>query len=519
MNSSPRVPFGKHKGTPIDEIDPGYLTWMLKKAREVDAWSGLVDFVFSHEAAIRAAIDGPQLAKMEAAAMDLHPTAHQSAIADQVLEVLRERRMARLEGGAGYGKSYTIAALLIALRREGRPVQACAKSYVATQVLRQQLDPLGIEANTIARTLRLEKSWNGGEIDYVPGVKTDEALEEVFQAGGVLLVDEYSMVNDEIASLMIRACQCSKDGLLVVVGDIKQLPPVKQATPSVFVERVPLGGTLTIPMRYAQDSLLYQLEQQARENPWRLDLSALQGQEVQLCPSIESALDAFVASYRKNPGWTHRALFFKRRDVVGTNRWIREKLYGEQAAQEPVIEDEQLIVLGTMDYTLSDGAAQEDAVRYYSGSLYKVLHHEKAERQIIVGVAVHTIPCYQLTLDNDEVVYALFALDENSAVPETLGGYEFNAAVHAAADWAKEQVDTHGVTEGVAWSTYRYIQNTFLKIGYAYATTLHRAQGSSLDVVLVDPSTIPQWGVMNLRNALAYVGLTRASKRLIIPYQ
>ena len=56
--NNPRIPFGKHKGTPIRDIDPGYLTWMLRKAREVDAWSGMVEFVFAHEAAIRAAIDG-----------------------------------------------------------------------------------------------------------------------------------------------------------------------------------------------------------------------------------------------------------------------------------------------------------------------------------------------------------------------------------------------------------------------------------------------------------------------------
>jgi len=517
--STPRIPFGKHKGAPINEIDPDYLTWMLRKAREVDAWSGLVDFVFSHEDAIRQAIDGPQLKKMEAAAMDLHPTAHQSAVADQVLETLREHRMARLEGGAGYGKSYTTAAVLIALRREARPVRACATSYVATQVLRQQLDPLGIEASTIARTLRLEKVWDDGEADYIPGAQTDAALEEIFHARGVLLVDEYSMVSDEIANLMIEACRRSEDGLLVVVGDLKQLPPVKQATPSIFAERVPLGGTLTVPMRYAEDSLLYQVEQQARENPWRLNFSALRGREVQLCPSLESAFDAFIASYRKNPDWTHRALFFQRKDVVGANRWIREKLYGEQAAQETVIEDEQLIVLGTMDYALQEDAAREDTVRYYSGSLYRVLRHEKDERQITVDGIVHTIPCFRFTLDNDDEVYALFALGETQANPETLGGQEFNRAVRAAAAWAKERIECYGATDGVAWSTHRFLQNTFLKIGYAYATTIHRAQGASLDVVLMDPSAIPQWGARNMINALAYVGLTRAKQRLILPYQ
>ena len=51
------IPFGKHRGTRLDDVDPKYLTWMLNKSEQPDAWEGLVFFVEKYYEQIKQAIE------------------------------------------------------------------------------------------------------------------------------------------------------------------------------------------------------------------------------------------------------------------------------------------------------------------------------------------------------------------------------------------------------------------------------------------------------------------------------
>jgi hypothetical protein len=53
MSSIPRMPWGKHKGVPLDEIDAGYLNWIVEKATATS--SGLRDDVLAELARRRRA--------------------------------------------------------------------------------------------------------------------------------------------------------------------------------------------------------------------------------------------------------------------------------------------------------------------------------------------------------------------------------------------------------------------------------------------------------------------------------
>lgn len=502
------MPFGKHKGEPLSSVDTGYLKWMLQKSEQPDAWDGLVYFVEDYRRDIVDEIDHRERQTMEAGAAKLTLTPHQKEVAEQVLDVLEDEGMARLEGGAGYGKSYTTAEVLIDLRRRGLPVRACATSYVATQVLRQNLSPFGFEANTIARTLKQSKVWDRDQEVYVLTDDSRGAAEYLFRGGGVLLVDEYSMVNDEIAEFLLEEARRA-GGRLIAVGDLKQLPPVKQETPSIFATEVPAGGTLKIPMRYSMDSVLYQVEQTARKNPWTLNPREFESSEVQVHKTREQTMRAYLESLQANRDWSHRALFFRRSDVVGANNWIRIMMHGD-AAQNPVVEDEQLMVLATTDYRSAEGE------RYYSGTTFRALGYRRGVKEIRIGSEVVSVPCNLVHLETGHEVAVVFALSETVADNTRWGSEEYTKLVIKAREYAK-QAREDGLSESDAWAPYRLVQESFLKVGYSYATTLHRAQGGSLDVVMVDPWSIPKAGGSLLRDALAYVGLTRAKKQLILP--
>jgi len=103
------IPFGKHRGTSLVDMDPGYLNWMLRKSAEADAWAGLVRFVRKNYAAIREAIAGAAKRAAESFEVDYTLNDSQTAAVDAIVASFKAGdSYFRLEGGAGYGKSFTV---------------------------------------------------------------------------------------------------------------------------------------------------------------------------------------------------------------------------------------------------------------------------------------------------------------------------------------------------------------------------------------------------------------------------
>ena len=119
------IPFGKHRGTRLNDVDPGYLTWMLNKAEQPDAWEGLVFFVEDYREKIEQAISDAQSAKL--ASVDFNYTLSPSQqIASKFLQewLLSDQSAAKLEGGAGYGKSFTVKDVLRFAMGQGYKVES-----------------------------------------------------------------------------------------------------------------------------------------------------------------------------------------------------------------------------------------------------------------------------------------------------------------------------------------------------------------------------------------------------------
>lgn len=515
------VPFGKYRGMPINDLvrnDPSYAEWMISaynSGKFDHPWIGdnldtLRNALISH---------AQDMASEAAAALTLTP--HQAEVAAALTSsILQGEPVVFLSGGAGYGKSYVTAQLAANLIDVGYTVRATAVSYVATQVLAQQLAPFGVECSTLARTLRFKKDFEEGQEVYSLSDDSPDYAREALEEGNVLLVDECSMISDDIAKFLFDAVH-QHGGRLVLVGDAAQLPPVKQETLSIACTAPQVVQTLRVPMRYSTDSALYAVEQMARSNPQGLIMSMRSGAfngstEVAMVADPVALVDAFVDNYRADPKALHRMLLFRRAEVVNANNSIRARLFGNDAPL--VVEDERLMVLSTTDYPF--GASRDLSTRFYSGQAFSVVKARECSGadayRIDINGTEFRIPHYAVRFSGAQTsaaVRVVFSVTENTTDQEKLGGPEFQAALSAALAYGR-QVDELGNSTG-SWDAYKKLLGDFVRVAYQYATSVHRAQGQTCDYAYCSP-----WQLIGVKGitgrALAYVAQTRARKKLTV---
>ncbi len=124
-----------------------------------------------------------------------------------------------LTGGPGTGKSRTVATVVREAQRLGRTVALAAPTGRAAKRLAELCDA---EAMTIHRLLGVQpRAGEGGEVDFSAGFArgADWPLDE-----HLVVVDEASMLDVELAAALLRACA---DGThLMFVGDSAQLPSI-----------------------------------------------------------------------------------------------------------------------------------------------------------------------------------------------------------------------------------------------------------------------------------------------------
>jgi exodeoxyribonuclease V alpha subunit len=123
-----------------------------------------------------------------------------------------------LTGGPGTGKSRTVAALVSLAEHAGRSVALAAPTGRAAKRLEELCD---VPASTIHRLLGVQPRQSADGVTFDGGFARGEQwpLDE-----DVVVVDEASMIDVELAEALVSACA---DGThLVFVGDAAQLPSI-----------------------------------------------------------------------------------------------------------------------------------------------------------------------------------------------------------------------------------------------------------------------------------------------------
>lgn len=490
--------FGKYRGQSWESVkqsDPGYLMWMRNNLHWMDDPQPVIDIIDS----------------LFTVQQDLMPD--QAQAADEITsQLLRgSNRVHRLQGGAGYGKSYVVTEIAQRAKEQGLSVTGIANSYVATQVLAESLDPVGVQSKTIASALQLRPDKDREKETYGPSEETPENLAALMPNDSLLVVDEYSMCSDMVANLIYAQMnQEHSNAKLLVVGDSYQLPSPEQEWMCAFDKIIPYSE-LTIPKRFKPQTTLHQLEMAVRKDQWNLSEHLNAHATAHKTPV--ALAEQMLTDLKNYPKETALMLFYKRADVANANKMIRSAVYGESS--EEIESGERLRVMRTTFMPTFYDLAKEkwEYTRYYSGTFLTARDPEV--RTICVDFDHQSLPhnacppveveCLTVLDDTGNRIPVVFSKTENQADPATFGGKEFNLALQIVRSYCAEN-DTRGF-----WKLYHHFRSKFLQISYGYATTVHRSQGASVDRIYLRPQDVLQGGRF-IAPRLAYVAATRAKK-------
>ena len=411
-------------------------------------------------------------------------TEHQQAAFDTIYERLaRGERFTTLRGYAGTGKTFLIGALIDRIVSEEGNVMACAPTHKAAQVLRTHMRDHAVQTQTLHAFLglRLVPDQDGA---YVLEPEGDI---ESYPAG-IVIVDEASMIG---AAEWGHIQQAPRHLQWLFVGDPAQLPPVNESASPVFDMPGPLLKEIH---RQGEGNPILELARHVRlqkEAPFRSRFEDNEGVAVTDNEDgfEESARRTFQSDAFADDATAARVLAYRNKTVRRYNRAIRTALHGEEAPRFK--KGEWLVGRETWLHNSVPTLKNSEEVRVRRASV---------ETYEADDLSTWTVWRLKVRGVHDAWTRTLYVLHEDeherfeNALQERRG---------AALDQSRE------------WHKFYDLKERFARVDYAYASTVHRAQGSTFDTVFVD--------VRDLRvcrgpeqQALLYVAVTRPARRLAL---
>ncbi len=408
-------------------------------------------------------------------------TPHQLLAFESVYERLHEgHRYTLLQGYAGTGKTHLVARLIARLKAEDADVAVCAPTHKAAQVLRERIDVDGVATQTIHSFLglKLVPDRQGG---YRLAMERGKSL----PSGAVVVVDEASMLGAQEWSYVEQALELQ----WVFVGDPAQLPPVKERASPVF--HLP-GPTLEEVVRQAQGNPIIDLATQVRHGAFdgldaHFDGSVGVAATSTKKAFIDSALRAFDSDEFRSDGTFARLLAYRNATVRDYNRQVRRAIYGQDVPRFTA--GEWLVARETW--------YQDDTPYLINSEEVRVLAADEGEDF------------------NSETgawkVWGLFVESRNDAPPRQLLVLHEREEERFAQELAS--LKRAAIREEKDWKLYYALRERFAQVDYGFASTVHKAQGSTYHTAFVDYRDLMACRGPE-RQALLYVAVTRPSRRL-----
>jgi len=410
-------------------------------------------------------------------------TEDQQEAYDRVYDRLaRGERFTGLRGYAGTGKTYLISRLVEQLLDEDCAVTVCAPTHKAVQVLSEELGDAPVQMQTLHSFLGLRlQPTEEGEYELV-------AEEERDFTEGVVIVDEASMIGREEWSHIEDAPFWVQ---WLFVGDPAQLPPVNE-DPSPALD-VP-GPTLETIHRQAADNPILELATKIRTGAdGRFGSKFEDGKGVAVTRNREEFLDSVLRAFDTEAfaeDATHaRMLAYRNKTVRRYNREIRAERYGADA--DRFVEGEWLVGTET----------------WYHEGVQRLTNSEE------VRVKKASVDTFEADDQSEWTVWELKVRTPGKGLTRTI--HVLHEDELERYEDALERRREKAQDDASKWDRFFELREQFARVDYAYATTVHRAQGSTYDTVFVDHRDLRVCRG-DERNALLYVAVTRPARRLAL---
>jgi hypothetical protein len=293
----------------------------------------------------------------------------------------------------------------------------------------------------------------------------------------IVFIDESSMIDGDLLA-MIRegTCKCK----VIYVGDHCQLSPIMEPISPIYNQRLAFFE-LTEPMRTGNPHL------QALNDQLRQTVETGRFQPIRIAPGVidylgDAAMQAEIDNTFRNVSNDSRILAYTNKRVVAYNDYIRE------------------IRHFTDSYTVGERLINNSSIQ-----LKKAGQRLRVEEEIEIEAVKHT----EYVEIEDDVHLEVRLCDFSS----NLGSYQ---------DIRLPEDKTH-FTALIAhykrtknWNRYFFLKNHFPDLRPRDAATMHKAQGSSHDTVMIDLGDLSTCHNPNQAARLLYVGCSRARNRVVL---
>jgi len=430
-----------------------------------------------------------------------------------------------LKGRGGTGKTTIIKKALTGLPK--RRVIGATVSYEAKEVLQENMP--GYKTSTMASLLGLVPDYDAktGQVFFR---ERDAEEEEKFRAArkedpienkDYIIIDEASMISEFLYNKLLE--KKLPNAKIIFMGDNVQIPPINDEGDSKdspvwdltdgvnfaeITERMRQGAEspiLGITDAYAENVENMQNDLSSVEDPLTNRISDFDGKEgVLFLTSKEELINDFINEI-KDSNNTKQAVIITARNAPADklNDNIREKMFN---TDEPYVKGDFIRV--NSPYVI-DGEVQ--IPNGFKGKVTAV--EEKGYS--IPGITLKT---YKLTVSYTRID------SDGKAVPASKSFNTINpkeklklkAAINQLAVEAKKYPKGSQQARA-AWSNFYSLKGSIVDVGYGYAITSHKVQGSTYNSAYVLENDIMSFpGGKEQNNRMMYTAVSRPKKKLVI---
>lgn len=393
----------------------------------------------------------------------------------------------KLVASAGCGKTVLAGELIEVLINKKLRVSVCTPTHKSIEVLRSKIDEDILEhdniiTGTIHSFLSLKLKSNKDGIQEL----VDDSMNKRQRPVDVLIVDEASMVGDDLVEHIDRKLNSGGIEYVLYIGDALQLPPVSN-TPDY----------LGIGPKFVDAQVQFELlniVRQAADNPVIKHAQEFRGYiESKSYPQLDTLLKD-----------TDILQLTDRRELL--NHYINNT--GDKVL---------------LSYT-------NKAVDNYNNYLRNVDLGELANNRFNIGETLIFNEMYNLynniINNNTIVVIKDIKVKYNSSLGvnyywiTTSCGREFRVLYEDSTEWFNHLQNK--LIQGKKWKKFYENKASFATVAYTYASTIHKSQGSTVSSVYIDYQSIV-WQLQNNPHIehdiifrLIYVAITRTSDKVIL---
>ena len=387
----------------------------------------------------------------------------------EAVRQINENNVCIITGGPGTGKTTTIKCVIEIYKSHGKKVVLCAPTGRAAK---RMSETTGEDAKTIHRLLEIGKF----DEDRLASVDTDVAPVD----GDVIVVDEMSMVDVFLMNYLVKAIYLGTK--VILVGDPNQLPSV------------------------GPGSILKDLIESESFSTVHLDKIFRQAAKSKIIVNAHNVNNGESFIGKKDYGEDSEEDFF----------YINESNQDKMLYQVLSLSKERLKKYGDYDFftniqVLTPTKKGKLGTKELNKALQESLNPKRGDvLEKSYGDTIFREGDRVMQIKNNYDIYWEKGTKNDLRTYEAGTGV-FNGEIGRISkiDNTERQLEIDFDDGKVVWYAFSDLE----QLEHAYAITIHKAQGSEFDVVIL---IVPHSSNMLLTRNLLYTGITRAKKLLIV---